>query len=60
MSLNLLQGTEQCDYCLQWYEYEEAFYCAECDSQVCPACVIVMHASEVVLCPECARLLEEK
>jgi hypothetical protein len=48
-------GPESCGFCLTAYHIELAYYCADCDRPVCPACAVAVRDRRVVLCPECAE-----
>lgn len=48
-------GPESCGFCLVSYHKELAYYCADCDRPMCPACAVAVRERHVVLCPECAE-----
>lgn len=51
-------GSETCPFCLQSYVYELEIRCHDCDSPLCPQCVVTERFALVNhLCPDC---LEEE
>ena len=47
-------GPDVCEFCLHTFRMEVGFYCADCDSPICPACVISSRERHVSVCPGCA------
>lgn len=46
-------GSESCTFCAASYQIEAAYYCAECDRPLCPACVVEVFMTRRVVCPRC-------
>ena len=50
----LERGPDTCDFCLQAFHIEAAYYCAGCDRPFCPLCAGSTEAGDALRCPECA------
>lgn len=48
----LTADDEECPGCFQGYAYELEVRCIDCDSPLCPTCVV--RRGKAVLCRECA------
>lgn len=49
----LERGTESCAVCHQRYTYELEYRCYDCDSPICPVCVVTVHKHGRGYCPGC-------
>ena len=49
----LQPGTETCPFCEAGYPFGAGYYCIDCDRPICPVCVVEIHASRKVYCPQC-------
>lgn len=49
----LESGAETCQSCQRTFHYEAGYHCFHCDSPVCPVCVVELHETRQVICPEC-------
>jgi DNA-directed RNA polymerase subunit RPC12/RpoP len=46
-------GPETCQHCQGTFHYEAGYHCFQCDSPVCPVCVVELHETRQVSCPDC-------
>lgn len=53
-TLGILDGTEQCPFCLQTYAYQLEVRCTACDRAACPFCVVAGRGRRERLCVGCA------
>lgn len=50
----LATGSESCALCPHTYQVDAGYYCADCDTLVCPLCVVMVLERRAALCPACA------
>lgn len=53
-------GTEVCDVCAQRYAYQLEYRCYDCDSPICPVCVITVRQEGRSYCPGCGPGAQEE
>ncbi len=46
-------GPETCQHCQGTFHYEAGYHCFQCDSPICPVCVVELHETRQVSCPDC-------